>query len=90
MTANNYPEAITLEEAADISGFTRDYLRDLAKKAGMTRIGNKSLIRQEFFNYWMVRCKELDQPKQLGESGKMRLERINKTWKDLVSKFGIK
>jgi len=76
-------EYITIEEATAVTGFKDTYLRDLAKKAKITRIGNKSFGRYEFFKYWTVRSLIEDQPKRPREDSKARQHRINQVWKSM-------
>ncbi|MBF0243901.1 MAG: hypothetical protein HQL31_01340 [Planctomycetes bacterium] len=82
-------EYITMEEAAAATGFKETYIRDLAKKAGITRIGNRAFDREEFFMYWRHRTRVEDEPKVSGENSKQRLDRINKSWRFYGSKEEI-
>ena len=75
---------ITLTEASEISGFKKSYMRDLAKRAGMTRIGSNALLRSEFEAYFRYRSQEVDKPRIKGEDRRMRMERINRNWRILL------
>jgi hypothetical protein len=70
-----------MDEAAKVTGFKESYLRDLAKKAGITRIGQKAFDRNEFFSYWKFRSAVEDSPKRTGETSRIRQQRINVGWK---------
>ena len=85
MSDKNIPfegkEYITVQEASSVTGFKDTYLRDLAKRAGITRIGQKAFDRDEFFKYWRYRSCIEDQPKRAGETSRIRQVRINKEWR---------
>lgn len=78
------PEYITVKEAQEITGFDERTLKNLAKKAGITRIGRNSFDRKEFFRYWKARTIIEDEPKNPNEESWEKLDRINKVWRDLI------
>jgi hypothetical protein len=74
-----------MDEVAQVTGFKESYIRDLAKKAGITRIGQKAFDRNDFFLYWKYRSFIEDSPKRTGETSRMRQLRINKGWRSFVA-----
>jgi hypothetical protein len=77
---------ISLDEASVVTGFKGTYLRDLSKKAGMTRIGRNALLRSEFEAYFMYRSQEADKPNRNGETRMMRMARINREWRTILNR----
>jgi hypothetical protein len=75
---------ISLEQASEITGFKKTYMRDLAKRAGMTRIGSNSLLRSEFEAFFKFRSQEVNKPSLVGEDRRMRMARINREWRKLL------
>ena len=79
--AYNAPgEYITFDEAAVLTGFKFEQIRDLGSKAGLTTIGNNAYFRSEFNEYWIYRNKE-QKNRRRGETSKEFLNRINHEWR---------
>ena len=81
-------EYITFEEAVVATGFDLRHLRNLAKQAGITRVGRNAFMRDEFFAYWRFRSQESDKPRVPDENHRERMNRINHQWRAEFERTG--
>ena len=76
-------EVINIDEAAELTAYSKPYIQRILAEAGVTKFGNSgNYLKEEFIAFFKFRSIELSKPKIPGENNFIRNDRIFKKWRE--------
>lgn len=79
---------IPIQEAIELTGYTKPYLLRIFSEAGLTRFGkSENFLREEIIAYFRYRSKTNSESNHPGENKLLKNERIRTSWRKELDKI---